>query len=54
MAIRMQWHQVEDLLSAQDELAQLHGMLAGALGSRPSASRCALVGRMSLPKRPWE
>jgi hypothetical protein len=39
MAIRTQWHQVEDLRSAQDELAQMHGMLAWALGQGRPATR---------------
>jgi hypothetical protein len=38
MAIRTQWHPFEDLRRAQDELAQMHGMLAGGRAAREAAA----------------
>jgi hypothetical protein len=45
MAIRTLWHPFEGLRSTQDELAQMHGMPAGALGRAAS-------NRRSLPAAP--
>jgi hypothetical protein len=38
MAIRTRWHPFEDLRRAQDELAQMHAMLAGGRAAREAAA----------------